>query len=120
MKKDKNGNTPLNIAIKNNAKAEILYFLLAEKISLTTVLDNSSNAPLHIACMHGCCEDIVETILLSFPAALYLKNHDGRSPLDLARVSFKSSDGVIALLEEALHAGHEKLSNINIENKNEC
>jgi len=69
--------------------------------------------------MHGCCEDIVETILLSFPAALYLKNHDGRSPLDLARTSFKSSDGVIELLEDALHAGREKLSDICIEDENE-
>jgi len=119
-KKDKNGNTPLNIAIKNKAKVEILYFFLAENISLAAMLDNRSNSPLHIACMYGCCEDIVETLLLSFPAALYLKNRDGRSPLDLARISLKSSNGVITVLDDALYAGHKKLSNIYIEDENKC
>jgi len=118
-KRDKNGNTPLNIAIENNAKEEILYFFLAENNSLTTMLDKKSNSPFHIECMYGSCEDVVETLLLSFPAARYLKNHDGRSLLDLARISLRSSDaGVIAALEDALYDGHEKLSNIDIEDEN--
>ena len=84
------------------------------------MLDNRSNSPLHIACMYVCCEDMIATLLLSFAAALYLKNRDGRSPLDLARIFLRSSDGVNAVLEDALYAHHKKLSNIDIEDENKC
>jgi len=63
---------------------------------------------------------MVATLLLSFQAALYLKNRYGRSFLDLARISLRSSDGVISVLEDDLYAGDEKISNIDIEHENKC
>jgi len=112
--KDKKGNTPLTIAIKYNTKAEIIKFMLAENEMLSTLLDKKINTPLHIACMHGRCEDVVETLLLSFPEALYIKNFDGLTPLDLAIRSSDCSDDIIDSLQKASYGALEKLSKIRM------
>jgi len=114
MKRDKNGKTPLSIAIKYKAKTEVFNFLLAENDTLSTIPDNRNNTPLHIACMHGCNKDVAETLLLSFPEALIVKNRDGLKPLDLAMRSSHCSDEIVNLLQDVSYVSVENLSYIDI------
>jgi len=54
-----------------------MKFLLAENGMLSTMLDKRENTSLHIACMHGHCKDVVETLLNLFQAALDMKDRNG-------------------------------------------
>jgi len=110
MKKDRHGYSPLSIALKYKAKPQITNFLLAENRALSTVPDNRMNLPLHLACRLGCCVDVIETLLFSFPLAIHVKNRDGLNPLDLFQRSFECSDDVINLLQAVYH--RENVKNI--------
>jgi len=111
--KDKEGNTPLTVAIKYNAKAEIINFMLAENEMLSTILDKRTNTLHHFACMYGRFEDVVETLMLSFPEGLHVKNCNGLTPSDLTMTSSDCSDDIINLLQEASYA-QVKISNIGM------
>jgi len=114
IKRDKTGNTPLSIAIKYNAKIEVCNFSLAENDTLFTISDDKNNTPLNIARTYGHHDDVVETLLLLFPQAVNVKNHDGLMPLDLAMRSSHCSGETIDLLQDALYDSAEKLSIIDI------
>ena len=46
---------------------------------------SEGNTPLHLACRHNLDFDIIQFLVHHGPAAIYILNEDGRSPLDLAQ-----------------------------------
>jgi len=72
------------------------------------------NTPLHMACIHSCCKEVIETLLLSASGALNIKNRYGLKPFDLAIRCSRCSDEIIDLLQEALYYVQEDLNNIDV------
>jgi ankyrin repeat protein len=79
--KNKDGKTPLHIAVENNYE-DIIKFLLENKADVN-VKDNEGNTPLHIAIKKGNYFVIKE--LIKFGADKNAKNNKGETPLDLAK-----------------------------------
>ncbi len=81
LKRDSNGATPLHIAIKNKAAADVIYYLV-EKKALVNTRDKLGNTPLHLAVFMNAKE--AGEILLANNADVFYLNVKGESPLKLA------------------------------------
>ncbi len=79
--KNKDGKTPLHIAVENNY--EDIVKLLLQKNADVNAKDNNGNTPLHIAVEKGNYFVIKE--LLKAGADKNIKNNEGKTALDIAK-----------------------------------
>jgi len=79
--KDKDGKTPLHIAVENNY--EDIVKVLIQNNADVNIKDNNGNTPLHIAIMNG--NEFIIKELLKAKADKNIKNNEGKTPYDLAK-----------------------------------
>ena len=98
-KDDKNGATPLHLAVDNGRK-DVAELLLANKADVNAKEDGGGT-PLHGAAIEGSKD--VAALLLANKAEVNAKNEDGKTPFHVA--AFYGYDDMLALLRQ--HGGHE-------------
>jgi len=96
--KDGNWDTPLTFAIKQNAKPEIVKYLIDNGSDLTKS-DANTNTPLHLAVKNNASIEIIK-YLIGKGANVNLKNYDGDTPLHLALSYEPSIETVKYLIEK--------------------
>jgi len=79
------GITPLVTALRTSPQDTALHqYLVRAQPDATTMISNlTQDYPLHVACQFGCSLDTVQTLIRSFPLALYVPNGRGQKPLDI-------------------------------------
>ena len=94
---DNDGDTPLHLAIRNEAREIVKYLVLVKKCD-TTISNKSGMLPLHIAC-HSCADfKTIELVGSKCPDAI---NKNGDTPLHIACQGSKLE--VASFLIEKLH-----------------
>lgn len=108
---DSIGRTPLHVAVNHGASVAVLQELMAG----VSVRDHAGRYPLHWACASNKSskrrrrkkriEDSVRTVnalLEAYPVAATAKNHQSKTPLDLALESKRTAVGIISSLHFAI------------------
>lgn len=95
---DQNGNTCLLLASERNCGTELLAALLAK--SDVNAQNAHGNHALGLACWKGCRVSVVE-LLLSSGANVMLRNHDSRTPQQLAKDGRSASQELFQVLQRA-------------------
>lgn len=90
---DEDGNTPLNNAVLDEAKPEVILFLL-EQGAKPDKKDDYGEAPIHRAIQNHSLE--VTKLLLSFGADIEIKDQDGRTPL--MHAVYQNQTDILSLL----------------------
>ncbi|KAH9249478.1 hypothetical protein BASA81_012840 [Batrachochytrium salamandrivorans] len=105
---DQNGNTCLVLASERNCSTELLIALLAK--SDVNAQNAHGNHALGLACWKGCRVSVVE-LLLNNGAKILLRNHDSRTPHQLAKDGRSASQELLEVLQraeaEAIHQAAE-------------
>jgi len=81
------GSCPLSVALAHCASPEVIKFLLLANSNSAKLPDQRLNYPLHVACIRGCSKDVISLITAANPGALYEKNFNGDTPLDILQRS---------------------------------
>eukprot|EP00956_Cyclotella_meneghiniana_P004647 scaffold5730_cov55-Cyclotella_meneghiniana.AAC.16 len=77
----------LNCQCKDQLRlTEMTRFLLKQHRLVFAARDHNGDQPLHLACRYYCSLPIVKLLFNSYPEAIYNKNLNGDTPLDIALV----------------------------------
>ena len=96
--KNRNWDTPLTFAIKENANPEIVKYLIDNGSNLAIRDNDKESTPLHLALMYKPSIEIIKR-LVEKGANVNVKNRDGDTPLHLA-LMYKPSIEIIKYLIE--------------------
>jgi ankyrin repeat protein/serine/threonine protein kinase len=110
--RDKDGNTPLHIAIKNNLHQTEIEYLLLEYTEGAAIADRDGHLPLHNAIRNLLPEDLLITLLRAHPNAVRMKyGEEGFLPLHMAMKYCSGSSFTAALIEQ-----NERVASIQTRN----
>lgn len=89
---------PLSVLLKTCPEDDetAAKFILRNPLCVR-VTDRNGNLPLHIACQYGVSLDTIRHLVILYPAALFLRNRFGDSPVSLAQRSIHACSEQIAL-----------------------
>ena len=83
------GELPLHFATGNNmASLEVIRQLVDVDPSTVASQSTLGVSPLHQACTFHASYDIVKTLVDALPEALYIEDAHGRTPWDIAKVTY--------------------------------
>ena len=103
---DLSGAVPLSIALQKKVGSQIIRYLVEKNKGAAGIVDQKRNYPLHFACTDVMGKKrysllVIRLVFEAYPDALYGKNSDGRTPMELAKEaksrgspSFGLGDGV--------------------------
>jgi cytohesin len=101
---NKQGNTPLHIAISGGDEVEVLVKLLLDKGARTDISNLEGNTPLHTAVSGG--DEVLVKLLLDKGARTDISNLEGNTPLHTA---ISGGDEVLVKLLLDKGKGHEQI-----------
>jgi Ankyrin repeats (3 copies) len=119
---DKEGRTALHVAAAYGCEYKIIQTLLEDgdgRIQ-AVVRDNRNRTPLHWACCKYCLSssissrnlDVVKALVSANPAAVKIRDEDGYTPLDIAKITSHHNtpsqelQQLVELLEEVIDDDH--------------
>ena len=98
------GQLPLHAACTWGASADVIRVLLSASSDCAEACDFLSNLPLHCAVYSGAETAVVKSLLKIYPQAVWPRNHQGSSAIDIARrLSHSNRREVVGLLEDTMN-----------------
>jgi ankyrin repeat protein len=82
--KDRNGDLPLHIALRNAYSFTVVELIFLEYPKAAEVQNNDGYLPLHIALDNGASSDTIRMLFKSYPKAARIQDKNGDLPLHIA------------------------------------
>lgn len=98
LKRNKEGRTPLSVAVINNVQSTTIQYLIQKSHYSVGIEDNKKYLPLHHACLTKPSIDVIKNLTLIYPIAAHKVNIDGRTPLDLVKYCPFENDEIVDYL----------------------
>ena len=107
LKKDGQEQTgSLSVALTHSPRdLDLIELIMFSNLPSLMVTDRKLNYPLHVACAKGASAAVLERLYSHYPAALFEKNFNGETPLDVARRSSTIDEDALNFVYERYHQG---------------
>ena len=77
---------------KSDVNVSFLSSLVSKYSEMVSTADGQGALPIHLAIVHRASLSVVKFLLSSLPRSVYVRNDNGKTPLDLAKLIYRSPD----------------------------